>query len=158
MTAPRTSTEARVTYLLLAALLALASISSVAWAGTALEPRPAVSVTDLERLAQQIEDPEQRAQLLKTLQALIVVARQGKSGVPAQEKSGLFADQSQGLFFAFGELTQHLATVSRRLGRSLTALPVTLGELPARLREPAMIGFAVHFVLSMLILLACGIV
>ena len=158
MIAPRTSTEARVSHLLLAALLALASISSMAWAATAPEPGTAVSVTDLERLAQQIQDPEQRAQLLQTLQALIVIARQGRAGVPAQEKSGLFADRSQGLFLAFGELTQDLATVSRRLGRSLTALPLLLRELPAGLREPAMIGFAVHLALSLLILVACGIV
>jgi moderate conductance mechanosensitive channel len=157
MIVPRTFSGPAVAYFLLAASLALSSLSSRAWAGTTAAPEPAVSVAELERLAQQIDDPEQRAQLLKTLQALIVVARQEKAEESPQ-KPGLDGGQSQRLFLAFGEFTQHIATISRSLVQSMAALPAVLGELPERVTDPAISWFALYLTLSVLILVAFGII
>jgi hypothetical protein len=109
MITPKIFTATRLAWLLLGTLFAPAGLSTFACAGAGTTAETTVSRADLEHLAQQIADPQQRAQLLKTLQALIVVAKQDRTGVPVQEKPDLFADHSQGLFFAFGELTQHLA-------------------------------------------------
>ncbi len=158
MIAPRIFTATRMTCLLLGALLAIASLSAMAWAGTTTAAEATVAVADLERLAQQIEDPHQRDQLLKTLQSLIVVAKQGQGGVPFPEQPTLFADQSQGLFFAFGELTQYLGTVGRRIGHGLATIPMRLVELPAHLRDPETFRFVVTIVLSAITLVAIGIV
>src|SRR5688572_19683222 len=77
MIAPRTFTTMSCGFMIFAVLLALVSVSSSAWAGAAADGESTVAVADLERLVQQIEDPQQRAQLLKTLQALIAAAKQG---------------------------------------------------------------------------------
>jgi hypothetical protein len=117
-----------------------------------------VSVADLEHLAQRIEDPQQRTQLLKTLQALIVVAKQGQVGVLPQEKADLSSDRSPGLFLAFGELMQRLATFGRRVSHRIATLPMLIEELPARLREPEIFWFVVYLALSMIMLVALGAV
>jgi small conductance mechanosensitive channel len=127
-------------------------------AATITAAEPTVSVPDLERLVQQIEDPQQRAQLLKTLQALIVVARQGQAGVPPQKAPDLFSDRSHGLFFAFGELTLRLGTLGRRVGHGIAMLPMMLADLPARLKEPATFWFVVYLVVSAAILVILGII
>jgi small conductance mechanosensitive channel len=132
-------------------------LSSIVWAGAGTTAEPTVSVADLEHLAQQIDDPQQRDQLLKTLQALIMVAKQGRTGVPLQEKPHLFDDHSQGLFFAFGELTQHLATSGRRVVHGLVAIPIILVELPTRLRDSATLWFVMAIVLDAVILVILGI-
>jgi small-conductance mechanosensitive channel len=158
MIAPRIFAGTRMACLLLGALLATAGLSAAAWAGTATAAAATVAVADLERLAQQIEDPHQRDQLLKTLQALIVVAKQSQGGLPLPEHPNLFADRSQGLFFAFGELTQYLGIVGRRIGHGLATLPMRLVELPAHFRDPETFRFVVTIVLSTIILVAMGIV
>jgi small conductance mechanosensitive channel len=158
MIAPRTFTRTLVASIICMVLLALTSASSAAWAGVAADAEPTVAVADLEHLVQQIEDPQQRTQLLKTLQALIIAAKQAEAGGPPPEQPAPSAEQWQGVFFAFGEFTQYVATIGRMLSYSLASLPVMLGELPARLREPATMWFALYFVLAGLILVACGIV
>jgi hypothetical protein len=108
MIVPRLFSGPPVAFLLVAALLALSSPSSRTWAGTTAAPDPTVSAAELERLTQQIEDPEQRVQLLKTLHALIAVAREQKAEVPPQTPQPV-VDQSQSFFLAFGEFTQYIA-------------------------------------------------
>ena len=157
MITPKTRAATRLACLLLGTLLVPAGLSSIAWAGTDTPAESAISVADLEHLAQQIADPQQRDQLLKTLQALIVVAKQGRTEAPSQEKSALFADQSQGLFFAFGELTQELATASRRVVHDLATIPIILMELAMRLRDPATFWFVMDIVLAAAILVILGI-
>src|SRR2546430_4693995 len=115
MITPKTFTTTRLASLLMGSLLAPAGLSTTAWAVADTTAETTVSVADLEHLAQQIADPQQRDQLLKPLQSLIVVAKQGRPGARLQEKPDLFADRSQGLFLAFGELTEHLATSGRRV-------------------------------------------
>jgi small-conductance mechanosensitive channel len=158
MIVPRTFSGPPLACLLLAALLALSSLSSRALAGTTTAPDPTVSVAELERLRQQIEDPEQRAQLLKTLQALIIVARQEKAEGSPPQKPEPAGDQSQRLFLAFGEFTQHIATISRSLVQSLAALPAVLNELPGRFRDPAVLWFALYLALALFILVAFGVI
>jgi len=157
MIAPRTFNVPRLACLLVGILLAPVGLSTTVWAGAGTTAEPTVSVADLEHLAQQIADPQQRDQLLKTLQALIVVAKQGRTGAPLQEKSDLFADHSQGLFFAFGELTQHLATSGRRVVHGLVTIPIILVELPTRLRDSATLWFVMAIVLDAVILVILGI-
>jgi moderate conductance mechanosensitive channel len=158
MSAPRTFSMRPSACFLAGVLLTLASFSSIAWAGSAAAAEPTVSVADLERLTQQIEDPQQRAQLLKTLQALIAVAKQGHDGVPPQEPPQLFSKRSRGLFFAFGELTQHVAAFGRRIGHGMATLPVMLAELPARFSQPETFWLMVYLALAMLILVALGLI
>jgi len=146
------------THLLLMASLIMASLPAMAWAGTATADEATIAVADLKRLMQQIEDPRQRDQLLKTLQGLILVAQQPSGGVPIQEKPGLFADRSQGLFFAFGELTQYLGMVGRRLGHGFATIPTLLVELPALLRNPETLWFIIAIVLSVLIIVIVGLI
>ena len=157
MIAPRTFAVTRLACLLVGILLAPVGLSTIVWAGVGTTAEPTVSVADLEHLAQQIADPQQRDQLLKTLQALIVVANQGRTGVPLQVKPDLFADHSQGLFFAFGELTQHLATSGRRVVHGLVTIPIMLMELPTRLRDSATLWFVMAIVLDAVILVILGI-
>ena len=119
MIVPRLFSGPLAAYLLLAAVLALSSPSSRTWAGTTAAPDSTVSAAEMERLTQQIEDPEQRAQLLKTLHALIAVPQQQKAEVPPQTPQPV-ADQSPSFFLAFGEFTQYIAAASRSLRRLLT--------------------------------------
>lgn len=156
MIAPRTFAVTRLACLLVGTLLAPVGLSTIVWAGAGTTAEPTVSVADLEHLAQQIADPQQRDQLLKTLQALIVVAKQGRTGVPLQEKPDLFADHSQGLFFAFGELTQHLAASGRVVVHGLVTIPIMLMELPTRLRDPATLWSVTAIVLAAVILVILG--
>jgi moderate conductance mechanosensitive channel len=157
MTVPRLFSGPPVASLLVAALLALSSPSSTVWAGTTAAPDPAVSAAELERLTQQIEDPEQRAQLLKTLHALIAVARQEKAEGSPQTPQPV-ADQSQRFFLAFGEFTQYIATASRGLVQGMASLPVVLSELPRHFTDPAVSWFVLYLTLSVLILVAFGII
>ena len=157
MITPKPHATARLACLLLGILLVPAGLSTVACAGAGTTAETTVSVADLEYLAQQIADPQQRDQLLKTLQALILVAKQGHTGLPLQEKPDLFADHSQGLFFAFGELTQHLATTGRRIIHGLLTIPIILVELPTRLRDPATVASVTAIVLAMVILVILGL-
>jgi moderate conductance mechanosensitive channel len=159
MITPKTFTTMRLACLLLGTLLAPAGLSTIAWAGAGTTAETTISVADLEHLAQQIADPQQRDQLLKSLQALIVVAKQGRTGVSLQEKSDRFTDRSQGLFLAFGELTQHLATSGRRVIHGLVTIPIMLVELPTRLRDPVMLWSATAIVLAAfsLLILALGL-
>jgi small conductance mechanosensitive channel len=119
---------------------------------------PTVSASDLERLVQQIEDPQQRTQLLDTLRALIVAARQGQAIIPPQNTPEPLSDQSQGLFFAFGELTQRLATLGHQVGHGIAMLPVLLGNLPAALMRPTTFRYVLSTVVSAGILLTLGII
>jgi small-conductance mechanosensitive channel len=148
----------RMTHLLLVTSLSMASLCPMACAGAATADEATASAADLERLMHQIMDPSQRDQLLKTLQALIQVAKQPRGDVPSQEKPGFFADQSQGLFFAFGELTQYLGMLGRRLGQGFASIPTLLAELPALLRNPATFGFIMVIALAALILVIVGII
>jgi small conductance mechanosensitive channel len=157
MIAPRTFAVTRLACLLLGALLAPAGLSAIAWAGAGTTADTTVSVADLERVAQQIADPQQRDELLKTLRALIVVAKQGGTIAPLQENPDLFADHSQGPFFAFGELTQHLATLGRRVVHSLATIPIILVGLQMRLRDPAMLWSMIATALAAVILLILGL-
>jgi small-conductance mechanosensitive channel len=159
MIVPRLFSGPPVAFLLVAALLALSSPSPRTRAGTAAAPDPTVSAAEaeLERLTQQIEDPEQRAQLLKTLHALIAVARQQKAEVPPQTPQPV-VDQSQSFFLAFGEFTQYIAAASRSLVQGMASLPVVLSELPRRFTDPAVSWFVLYLALSVLILVAFGII
>jgi uncharacterized membrane protein YczE len=67
MTTPKTHAIVRLAYLLLGILLIPAGLSIVVCAGTGAIVDTTVSAVDLEHLAQQITDPEQRDQLLKIL-------------------------------------------------------------------------------------------
>jgi moderate conductance mechanosensitive channel len=157
MSAPSTFAVTRLACLLVGILLAPMSSPTIAWAEADTTAETTVSVADLEHLAQQITDPQQRDQLLKTLQSLIVVAKQGRTGAPSQEKPDLFADRSQGLFLAFGELTQRLAASGRRLVDGLVTIPILLVELPTRLRDPARLWFVVATSLAAAILVILGL-
>jgi small-conductance mechanosensitive channel len=157
MIAPRTFAVTRLACLLLGALLAPAGLSAIAWAGAGTTADTTVSVADLERVAQQIADPQQRDELLKTLRVLIVVAKQGGTSAPLQENPDLFADHSQGPFFAFGELTQHLATSGRRIVRGFATIPVILVGLQRRLRDPVMLWSMIAIALVMVILVILGL-
>ncbi len=157
MIGPRAFAARCMTHLLLGGLCIMTSLSAIARAGTITTGEPTVSVADLERLMHQIEDQQQRDQLLKTLQTLILVAKQPRGDLPLQEKPGLFADQSQGLFFAFGELTQDLGMLGRRLGQGFAAIPTRLTELPVLLRNPETLWFIMAIVLSALLLVIVGI-
>jgi small conductance mechanosensitive channel len=95
-----------------------------------------VSISDLERLVQQIEDPSQREQLLNTLQALIVAAKQAQSAAPSPPAADPSPGKSSDLFRGFDTLTAPLATVGRTLGQVLITLPVTLSALPTSLMQP----------------------
>jgi small conductance mechanosensitive channel len=157
MIVPRLFSGPLAAYLLLAAVLALSSPSSRTWAGTTAAPDSTVSAAEMERLTQQIEDPEQRAQLLKTLHALIAVAQQQKAEVPPQTPQPV-ADQSPSFFLAFGEFTQYIAAASRSLVQGMASLPVVLSELPRRFADPAVSWFVLYLALSVLILVAFGII
>jgi hypothetical protein len=117
-----------------------------------------VSVLDLERLVQQIEDPQQREQLLKTLQALIAVARTAQPSGAPQDKTGPLVGQSEGIFLAFGMLTEYLSTASRKLGRGLAAVAITLERLPARLKEPGAFRRLIHMGVAVGVLGALAII
>jgi moderate conductance mechanosensitive channel len=158
MVTPRTFSARRIVCLCLGTLLALASQCAMSSAGTPMATEPTVSVSDLEHLVQQIEDPHQRAQLLDTLRALIVAARQGQAISPPQSTSELLSDQSQGLFFAFGELTQRFATFGHKVGHGIAMLPMLLGNLPAVLRRPTTFRYLLSIVVSAGILLTLSII
>ena len=157
MITPKTFIATPLACLLLGNLLAPAGLSTMACAGAGTTAETTVPVADLEHLVQQIADPQQRDQLLKTLQALIVVAKQGHTGEPLLEKPDRVADHPQGLFFAFGELTQHLATTGRRIIHGLLTIPIILVELPTRLRDPATVWSVTAIVLAMVILVILGL-
>jgi len=78
---------------------------------------------DMERLMPQIKDPRQHDQFLKTLQGLILAVKQPRDDLPLQEMPSLFTDQSQAMFFAFGELTQYLGMLGRRISHRFAAIP-----------------------------------
>jgi moderate conductance mechanosensitive channel len=158
MIAPKTFAVRRTACLLLGTLLAVASLSAIVWAETTRAAEPTVSVSELERLVQQIEDPQRRAELLNTLRALIAVATPGQAAAPPPKQPDLFSDQSQGLFFAFGELTQRLASIGRKVGREVAMLPVIFEDLPARLMEPATFWFVIYSGVSAVILVTLGII
>jgi len=159
MIAPSTFAVMRLACLLLGILLASMSLSTTTRAEAGTTAETTVSVADLEHLAQQIADPQQRDQLLKTLQSLIAVAKEGRTGAPRQGKPNLFADYSQGLFFAFGELTQRLAMSGRRVVDALAAIPIMLVELPTRLSDPVTLWFvmATTLVAAILVILGLGL-
>jgi small-conductance mechanosensitive channel len=157
MITPKTHATACLACLLLGILLVPTGLSTVACAGAGTTAETTVAVSDLEHLAQQIADPQQRDQLLKTLQALILVAKQGRTSVPLQEKPDLFTEHSQGLFFAFGDLTQRLATSGRVVVRSLVTIPIMLMEVPTRLRDPATLWSVTAIVLAVVILVILGL-
>jgi small-conductance mechanosensitive channel len=157
MITPKTCTATRLVCLLLGLMLVSAGLSPLTWAGAGIIAETSVSAADLEHLAQQIADPQQRDQLLKTLQALIVAAKQVRTGVHLQEKPALLADHSQGLFLAFGELTQHLAMSARRLIHDLATIPIMLVELPTRLRDPALFWSGTVIALAALSLVILGL-
>jgi small conductance mechanosensitive channel len=157
MIAPRIFAGMRLAYLLLGTLLMPVGLSAVTWAETTAAAEATVSVADLEHLAQQIADPQQRDQLLKTLQALITVAKRDRPDAPVQDKPNLLSDQSQGVFFAFGQLTQHLAASGRRLVRSLGTVPIILAEVPTHLKDPATFWLVMTTVLAALVLVIVGL-
>jgi moderate conductance mechanosensitive channel len=157
MSAPSTFAVMRLACLLVGILLTPVSLSTIAWAETGMAAETTVSVADLEHLAQQITDPQQRDQLLKTLQSLIMVAKQGRTGAPLQENPDLFADPSQGLFLAFGALTQRLATSGRRLVDGLVTIPIMLVELPTHLSDPVRLWFVMATILAAAILVILGL-
>jgi small conductance mechanosensitive channel len=136
MIAPKIFGVTPLACLLLGSMLTLACLSSGATAGAETSAAATVSVADLERLAQQIADPQQREQLLNTLQALVTLARQGHAAAPAPPPSDILADRAQGLFFAFGELTQRLAMSVQHLIHRLATMPVMMVGLPRRLTDP----------------------
>jgi hypothetical protein len=85
--APRGLTAIPVFYQMACAVLAgwlvlanAPSLASAAPAAAPVEPGPAVAIADLEQLVRQLEDPQQRAELLKNLQALIAAAKQQPPG------------------------------------------------------------------------------
>jgi small-conductance mechanosensitive channel len=158
MIVPRTFAIRRIAGLCVGTLLVLASLDAIPWAGTPTPAEPAISVPDLERLMHQIEDPQQRADLLHTLRALLAVAKQGQAGAPPQKQPDLFSAQSQGLFFAFGEFTQRLASIGRQVGAGIATLPMMFGELPARLTEPATFWLVMSIGASAVILVILGII
>jgi moderate conductance mechanosensitive channel len=158
MIAPKTFAVTRTACLLLGTLLALASLAAIVQAETSTATAPTVSASDLERLVQQIEDPQQRAELLNTLRALIAAATPGQAGAPPAKPPDLFSDRSQGLFFAFGQLTQHLASIGRKVGRGVAMLPGVLEDLPARLMEPATFWLVIYSGVSAGILVTLGVI
>jgi len=147
-----------VTHLLLVASLMTAILPALTWAGTTMPDELTISAADLERLKQQLDDPQQHEQLLKTLQGLIWLAKQPRSGGPTQEGPSLFADESQGLFLAFGELTQYVGPLSRRLGQGVATIPAQLGKLPGLLRDPEMLGLMGSVFLGALIIVVVGVI
>jgi small conductance mechanosensitive channel len=133
-------------------------LPAMTWAGTTMPDELTISAADLERLRQQLDDPQQHEQLLKTLQGLIWLAKQPRSGVPPQEGPSLFADESQGLFLAFGELTQYVGPLGRRLGQEVAAIPAQLGKLPRLFSDPEMLGLIGSIFLGALIIIVVGII
>ncbi|MBI3329435.1 MAG: hypothetical protein HYZ81_22370 [Nitrospinae bacterium] len=147
----------RIGYLLLGILLTHAVVASAAGPQAAPTPGTAGALPDLERLVQQVEDPQQREQLLQTLKALIIVAKQDQLAAESQHKPRMPAAQSQGIFFAFGRLTEYLSTAGRNVGHGLAALPETLAVLPARLAEPGVLPLLTHMGVNAGILVALGL-
>ena len=157
MITPSIFTRARLTCLLLGSLCALAGLSTIAYAGAGTTAETAVSVADLEHLVQRIADPQQRDELLKTLQALILVGKQGHAGAPVEVNPDLFPDHSQGLFFAVGALTQRLAMSGRRVIHGLMRIPIMLGELPTHLQDPATLWSVTATALATVIVMVLGL-
>ncbi|HXH09596.1 MAG TPA: mechanosensitive ion channel family protein [Alphaproteobacteria bacterium] len=144
-------------HLLLGACLAW-GISVFAWAETTAAADPNVSVADLERLVEQIEDPSQRAHLIKTLRALITAAKQAEPAA-APSPSAPLAEQSRGLLLAFDRLTEHISAFGHTLGRGLADLPVVLTALPAYVSKPQTIRRLVDLgiIVGTLVLLGIGL-
>jgi moderate conductance mechanosensitive channel len=157
MIAPKTFGVTPLACLLLGSMLALVCLPTSARAGAATSAETTVSVADLEHLARQIADPQQREQLLKTLQALITLARQGHAAAPSQEPSDRLTDHAQGLFVAFGELTQALTMSVQQVIHRLATIPHMLVELATRLREPTTLWSLTAIVLVAVILGLVGI-
>jgi len=143
-------------HLLLGACLAW-GIAASAWAGTTAAADPNVSVVDLERLLEQIEDPSQRDHLIKTLRALIIVAKQAEPAA-APSPSDPLAEQSRSLLLAFGRLTKHISAFGQTLGQGLANLPVALSALPAYVSEPQTIRLLVDLGIIVGTLILLGIV
>src|SRR5262245_30180734 len=137
MIAHRSLAVTRPSCLLLGSLFVLVGLSAVAWARAGMHAETPISVADLEHLAQQIADPQQRDQLLKTLQALITLARQSQAGASSQGSPTLLTEHTRGLFDAFGELTEKLAMSIQQVMHHLTIIPLRLAEVPTHFREPA---------------------
>ena len=157
MITPSVCTRARLMCLLLGSVCALAGLSTLAYAGAGTTAETAVSVADLEHLVQRIADPQQRDELVKTLQALILVGKQGHAGAPVEVNPDLFPDHSQGLLFAVGALTQHLAMSGRRVIHGITRIPIMLGELPTHLQDPATLWSVTAIALATVIVMVIGL-
>jgi small-conductance mechanosensitive channel len=138
-----------------ACLMRLPGLSS-AWAGPGSAGDAQVSIADLEQLVRQIEEPSQREQLLKTLQALILAAKQRQPAAPSPVAPPARGAQSHDLFLAFGRLTEETSTVGRALGHGLAALPALLSALPVYLMQPDTFRLLVHLglVIGALVVLA----
>ncbi|MGH8058813.1 MAG: hypothetical protein ACREOH_16500, partial [Candidatus Entotheonellia bacterium] len=146
-------------WLVLGLLLVLALIAPSA-SGQSEAPAPAatVSLVDLERLVQQLEDPQQREALLKTLHTLIAVARETQPAPGPQDHPSRFWREPKGIFFAFGTLSERLSTLSRTLGQRLVGLPSTVKKQVARLSEPSTPRLLLHVGLNVGILLVMGVI
>jgi small-conductance mechanosensitive channel len=157
MTTFQMSRTRRLAYLLLRIICTFAVLAPAAWAGTDAGAEATIAVADLEHLLQQLEDPQQRAQLIKTLQALIVAARQSRSEPATQEGADLIMRRSQGIFFAYGRLTEYLSEAARNLGHGLASLPVMLLRLPEGLMDPSIQQVLISLGVSLGILVAIGV-
>lgn len=159
MTMGRRSNVARLCWLVPGLLLVLAMMAPRASGQSeGIASASTVSLSDLERLVQQLEDPQQREQLLKTLHALIVVARQDQPTPTPEDQPSRFWNQPKGIFFAFGTLSERLSTMSRTLGQGLVGLPSTLKNQVARLSEPTALRLLLHISLNVAILVVLGFI
>jgi small-conductance mechanosensitive channel len=141
----------------LAALLVLTGGISGARAGAVAEPETSVAIADLERLTQQLEDPQRREELIHTLRTLLAAAKQQQISGQAAEHQPFASESSQGIFFAFGEFTQRLAAMGRNIGQGLAALPELVARLSLRLQDAAVLRLLLYLALSAGLLAACGI-
>jgi small conductance mechanosensitive channel len=157
MTALQTSRTMPLAGLLLGGLLTLALLALPVWGAVDTATDATVDVADLERLVQQLQDPPQREQFIKTLQALLATAKLGHSKPAGKDEAGPLLKQSQGLFFAYGKLTEHLSEAGRNLGRSLASLPVMLLQLPERLTDSSTQRMLTSLGVTIGILLALGV-
>jgi hypothetical protein len=132
----RASTLRRLACPLSLALLRRAALPSITQAEADASESPKLAVADLERLVQQLEDPQQRTQLLATSQALIVAAKQGRETPAGPLKPDASRDETAGVFLAVAEIDRRVAALSRQVGHSLAALSAVLRESPALFQQP----------------------
>jgi moderate conductance mechanosensitive channel len=157
MTALQTARTMRLARLLLGSILTLALLAPPVGGAVDTATEATIDVADLERLLQQLQDPQQREQFIKTLQALIATAKQGHSKPAEIDGAGPLLNQSQGIFFAYGKLTEHLSEAGRNLGRSLASLPVMLLQLPERLMDSSAQRMLTSLGVAIGILVALGV-